>query len=227
LAIEPEDVCGAKAVLFDLDGVLVRSDRLHYLAWKAVADARNWFFDERMNELLRGVPRRESLEIILSRNGASLSEEEAGRVAEEKNGIFRDLIKELGEADLVPGAKELVEGVRRLGAKTAVCSSSRNAPAILERLDLTRLFDAALSAADVAKAKPDPEIFLKAAGKLGVKPAACVVVEDAQSGVDAALAAGMRCVGLSRETPLRGASMNIASFAGLSPESLLAAGRGR
>ncbi len=212
----------AKAVLFDLDGVLARSDRLHFLAWRKLSEARGWAFDERINELLRGVPRMESLRIILRHNGVELSEEEALKAAEEKNRIFRESIKTMGPKDLIPGAMDILRGVRALGARTAVCSSSRNAPEIVETLRLGPLLDAVISAKDVVKAKPDPEIFLAGAERLGVKPAACVVVEDAQSGVDAALAAGMRCVSYGPEGALKGATLNCGTFLGVKPERILA-----
>lgn len=220
MAIEP--VKKAKAVLFDLDGVLVRSDRLHFLAWKRVADARGWAFDEEVNNLLRGVPRMESLKIILRHNGVSLSDVDAEKAAAEKNLIFQESIKTLTSKDLVPGAVRLLEGVRRLGARTAVCSSSRNSPAIVETLKLTPLLDAVISARDVRKAKPDPEIFLAGAMRLGVAPALCVVVEDAQSGIDAALAAGMRCVSFGPAGSIKGATLNCESLLELDPETLLA-----
>lgn len=212
----------AKAVLFDLDGVLARSDRLHFLAWKSLADARGWAFDEKLNERLRGVPRMESLAIILRANGARLTPEEAAKAAEEKNEIFRASIKSMTRDDLIPGALELLRGVRGLGAKTAVCSSSRNAPEIIETLKLAPLLDAVVSAKDVVKAKPDPEIFLKGAFLLKAPPALCVVVEDAQSGVDAALAAGMRCVSYAPAGAVSGATRNCESLLDLPPETLLA-----
>ena len=212
----------AKAVLFDLDGVLVRSDRLHFLAWKQVSDAHGWLFDESVNNLLRGVPRMDSLKIILRHNKIEVSEIEAEKLAEEKNEIFKASLKSLSVLDFVPGALDLVRGARELGAKTAICSSSRNAPAIVKALDMEPLFEAVISAKDVSKAKPDPEIFLAGAKALGVKPKLCVVVEDAQSGIDAALAAGMRCVGFCPDGVLKGATLTTSKFLGFSPALLLA-----
>jgi beta-phosphoglucomutase len=205
-----------------MDGVLVRSDRLHFEAWKGVCSRRGWLFDEKLNDRLRGVPRLDSLRIILRHNGLAFSEDEELRLADEKNAIFKESLKTLSAADLIPGALALAEGVRSLGAKTAICSSSRNAPAIAATLRLEPFFDAIVSAQDVAKAKPDPELFLTAAKRLGVPPALCVVVEDAQSGVDASLAAGMRCVGYGQPGSLMGATLLSSSFEDLSPERLLA-----
>ena len=208
--------------MFDLDGVLVRSDRLHFLAWKKLSDSQGWAFDESLNERLRGVPRMESLQIILGHNKIELCENDAEKAAEEKNRIFRESIRTLSSKDLIPGALKLLRGVRALGAKTAVCSSSRNAPEVVETLSLGTLLDAVVSANDVRKAKPDPEIFIAGALRLGVRPDLCVVVEDAQSGIDAALAAGMRCVSFGPEGAIKGATLNCDSLLGLSPELLLA-----
>lgn len=211
----------AEAVLFDLDGVIVRTDRLHFAAWKRLCDSKGWRFDEDLNHRLRGVSRMESLETILSHNGVELPDSEKASLAEAKNRNYRDLIGSLSKADLVPGAVELVRNLRTLNVKTAVCSASRNAPDVVGVLDIGALFDAVLSGLDVKRAKPDPEIFLAAASRLGVLPGRCVVVEDAASGVQAALAAGMRCVGLGTHAGLAKAHLILSSLEGVDAASIV------
>ena len=219
--LQKSNAARAQAVLFDLDGVLVRTDRLHFQAWKRVCDSRGWRFDEQVNHLLRGVPRMDSLRIILRHNGAALPPEAETQAADEKNAFFRESLKTISKNDLIPGALELVQGVRALGAKTAICSSSRNASDIVKALGIAQLFDAITTANEVTKAKPAPEIFLVSAKLLGMPPELCVVVEDAQAGLDAARAAGMRCVGFGEPNVLKGATLLLQSFEGASPVMLL------
>ena len=211
----------AEAVLFDLDGVIVRTDKLHFQAWQAVSDAKEWDFDEELNDLLRGVPRMASLEIILAKNKVSLSDKEKELLAELKNLLYKDSLKTLKESDLIPGALELIRKLKAAGVKMAICSASRNAGEVVDQLKLRALFEAVITGNEVKNGKPDPEIFLLGAKLLGVAPEACVVVEDAQSGVQAALAAGMRCVGLGDETLLAGASPVLKTLEGVSLDAIL------
>jgi len=215
----------ATAALFDLDGVVVSTDRLHFQAWQAVCDAKEWSFDEETNDLLRGVPRMASLEIILARNKIELPQKEKELLAELKNLVYKDSLKTLKSSDIIPGALELIRKMKEAGAKTAICSSSRNAGEVLDQLSLRGLFEAVVTGNEVAKAKPDPEIFLLGARLLDVSPADCVVLEDAQSGVQAALAAGMRCVGLGDPKLLAGADLILESLLDCPAERALAAGR--
>ena len=177
-------------VIFDLDGVLCSTDRFHFEAWKQTAREVNAPFDERINQRLRGVSRMESLEIILGGSPLSLSEDEKLRLAEEKNERYRALLKNLTHSDLVPGAEETLAALRAAGVKLAVGSSSKNAVFILERLGARELFDAVCDGTMILRSKPDPEVFLLAASLLGLEPAECLVVEDAQSGILAAKAGG-------------------------------------
>ncbi len=213
----------AEAVLFDLDGVVVRTDKLHFQAWQAVCDAKEWDFDEKLNDLLRGVPRMASLELILQRNSVSIEDKEKELLTDLKNLLYKDSLKTLTDADLMPGALELIRKLKEAGAKLAICSSSRNAGMVLDHLKLRGLFEAVVTGNEVSKAKPDPEIFLLGAKLLGVAPEACVVVEDAQSGVQAALAAGMRCAGLGDEALLSGARPILKTLEGLGADELLLA----
>ncbi len=180
------------AVIYDLDGVLVSTDEYHFRAWKRLADDENIAFDRTINERLRGVSRMESLSIILERSKRSYSDEEKRSLAERKNGYYVESLGGLGPDAILPGATETVRALRLMGLRQAVASSSKNAPLILECTGLSSLFDAAVDGSMITRSKPDPEVFLKAAEALEVAPSACVVVEDAVSGVEAAVAAGMR-----------------------------------
>jgi len=185
-----------EAVIFDLDGVLVRTDGLHYLAWKQIADAEGIEFDERINDRLRGVSRMESLEIILERAHRPYSSAEKLAMADRKNAIYRNLLLGMGPDDVLPGAGEMLAALRARGTRIAVGSSSRNARTILERCSLANVFDAVVDGNDISRSKPDPEVFLTAAARLGIAPDRCLVVEDAMAGIEAARAAGMSFVGI-------------------------------
>ncbi|SHO49325.1 beta-phosphoglucomutase [Anaerocolumna xylanovorans] len=181
-----------KAVIFDLDGVICHTDRYHYLAWKQLADKIGIYFDESINNRLRGVSRMESLEIILEQwKGTSFTEEEKIGLAEEKNAIYKELLKQMTEKDLSIEVKDTLERLRKSGILLSIGSSSKNAGFILERIGLTGFFDAISDGNNITKSKPDPEVFLLAAQYLKTEPGDCLVVEDARAGIDAAAAAGM------------------------------------
>ncbi len=181
-----------KAFIFDLDGVIVFTDKFHYQAWKKMADRMGICFDETINNRLRGVSRMDSLEIILERyEGAPLSQPEKEALAEEKNESYRKLLATMTPADVTDQVRETLKELRGRGYKLAIGSSSKNARFILEKVELLDAFDAISDGNNIANSKPDPEVFLKAAEYLGEDPAACIVVEDAYAGVDAAKAGGM------------------------------------
>ena len=194
------------AVIFDLDGVLVTTDDYHYRAWKRMADEEGIPFDRNTNERLRGVSRMESLSIILEKAPLPYSTAEKTALAERKNAYYRESLAKLGPADILPEALETLDALKKRGIKVAVGSSSKNAAFILEKLGLEDRFDAVADGTDISKSKPDPEVFLVAAAKLKVAPADCVVVEDAEAGLEAARAAGMRCfaVGSAAKSPKAG-----------------------
>ena len=177
-------------VIFDLDGVIRFTDHYHYLAWKTVADKLGIYFDEVINNRLRGVSRMESLEIILEKYGKPLTEEEKTALAEEKNGVYKELLKNMTENDLSDEVRETLNALRSCGLKLAIGSSSKNTQFILERIGLKGFFDAVSDGNNIKNSKPDPEVFLKAADFIGEKPENCLVVEDAYAGVDAACAGG-------------------------------------
>ncbi|MBE6940861.1 MAG: beta-phosphoglucomutase [Ruminococcaceae bacterium] len=185
-----------KAALFDLDGVIVFTDKYHYLAWKRLADERGWEFDENVNNRLRGIPRLASLEEILKHNHLELPAEEKLALAEIKNGYYIELLSRINEGDIYPGAVDFIRALRQRGIRIALCSSSKNAQPVLDRLGLAELFDVIVTGHDICNAKPDPEIFLLAAKKLRMPAFHCVVFEDAKAGIQGALAAKMRTVGV-------------------------------
>ena len=181
-----------KAVLFDLDGVIVSTDGCHYRAWKRMADEEGIYFDEEINDRLRGVSRMASLEIVLERASRSYTEEERVALAASKNDYYRDLIRELTPSDILPGAMENLNELKENGILVAVGSSSKNTPLILRRIGLDAFFDAVSDGNNISRSKPDPEVFLKAAQMLGTDPADCLVVEDADAGIEAGRRGGMK-----------------------------------
>lgn len=185
-----------KAVIFDLDGVICFTDKYHYLAWKKMADSMGIYFDETINNRLRGVSRMESLEIILERCDKELSSDEKKALAEMKNKTYVELLGQMTEKDLSSEVKETLDTLREKGLKLAIGSSSKNAKFILERLGLKDYFDAISDGTNISKSKPDPEVFLKAAEFLHIAPADCLVVEDAKAGIEAAKAGGFDSAGL-------------------------------
>ena len=186
-----------RAFIFDLDGVLVFTDKYHYLAWKQVADELGIYFDEIINNRLRGVSRMESLEIILERyEGSPLSRSDKEKVAEKKNEIYRKSLTEMTPNDVTEETRNTLIELKNRGYKLAIGSSSKNAKFILERVGLTQYFDAISDGTNITKSKPDPEVYLKAAEFLGEDASECLVVEDAYSGIDAAKSAGMEAIGI-------------------------------
>jgi len=179
------------AVIFDLDGVIVSTDNLHFLAWKRLADEQGIPFTRHDNERLRGVSRMESLAIILERASKVYSGAEKIEMAERKNRYYRALLTSLTPSAILPGVLPLMDALRGAGFKMAIGSSSKNAGAILKAIGLDEAFDAVADGTHITRSKPDPEVFLIAAQALGSSPRKCLVVEDADAGVEAALAAGM------------------------------------
>lgn len=204
-----------QGIIFDLDGVLCSTDRYHYLAWKAVADRLGIYFDETINNRLRGVSRMESLDIILERSDRSFTPEEKLALAAEKNELYRSLLSRMTPADLSPEVKGTLDALRAKGLLLGVGSSSRNTRYILDRIGLGDYFDAISDGNNITRSKPDPEVFLKAAEYLGLAPMVCLVVEDAVSGLQAAAAAEMDCAAVGDAAAARLATYDLDSFADL------------
>ena len=194
--LEAEEV-KIKGLIFDLDGVLVFTDKFHYQAWKTMADELGVYFDETINHRLRGVSRMDSLEIILERyEGPDLSLREKEKLAEKKNEIYRTLLESMTPDDVTKEVRDTLTKLREKGYKLAIGSSSKNAKFILEKVELKDAFDAISDGNNITKSKPDPEVFLKAAEYLGLPPKACMVVEDAEAGIEAAKKGGMYAAGI-------------------------------
>lgn len=188
-----------KAALFDLDGVVVFTDKYHYLAWKQLTDENGWEFNKDVNQRLRGIPRIASLEEILKHNNIDLPYEEKERLANIKNEYYVKMLENLNANDIFTGAPEFIKALRERGIKISLCSSSKNAEFVLEKLKLASLFDTVVTGKDITNSKPDPEVFLKGAEKLDVSRFNCAVFEDAKVGIEAARKAGMKAVGVKNK----------------------------
>lgn len=197
------------AAIFDLDGVIVDTAKYHYLAWKKLANEIGTDLSIEDNERLKGVSRMDSLDIILSLGGLQFSEAEKVAMADKKNTWFVDYVNQMKPDEILPGAKSLLESCRVKGIKVALGSSSKNAKTVLNLLKIAELFDVIVDGTMIKKSKPDPEIFLLGASLLNVPADQCIVFEDAEAGVEAALAANMRCVGLGSPAQLGKANLVI------------------
>jgi beta-phosphoglucomutase len=204
-----------KAIIFDLDGVICHTDQYHYMAWKRVADDLGIYFDETINNRLRGVSRMESFEIILERYDGKMSEEDKIRYTAEKNEVYKTLLKNMSPADLDGEIKETLDALREKGIKLAIGSSSKNAKFILGQLGLGEYFDAVSDGNNITRSKPDPEVFVKAAQYVGERPEHCLVVEDAEAGLEAAIAGGMDCAAVGDAVSCGLATWNLNTFSDL------------
>ena len=214
-----------KAVIFDLDGVVVFTDKHHYHAWSRLATEQCWDFDPQVGDKLRGVSRRESLEVILRHNRLELPPSRKEELCDRKNRYYVESLSTINESDLYPGVIDFIGKLRSFGLKTGLASSSRNAMLVLEKLGIGGLFDAIVTGGDIVNTKPDPEIFLKTSQKLGIHYFCCVVFEDAPSGVEAALAAKMKCVGVGDRELLQAAPDVITDYRQVDCVALIETGR--
>lgn len=211
-----------KAVLFDLDGVIVDTAKYHYVAWKALADRLGIYFDEEINERLKGVSRMASLEIILERTDKEYSEAEKEAFATEKNDNYVGMVKQITPAEILPGVTDFLDALTEAGIRSSVCSASRSAGMIIDLLELNDFFDAVLGGSDVKKPKPDPEIFELARDRFGVCSAECLVVEDAYAGIEAAKNAKMKALGIGDERILSNADVVYPDMTGFQLEDVQA-----
>lgn len=208
--------------IFDLDGVIVDTAKYHYLAWKRLADELDIDFTEHDNELLKGVSRVESLKIILSLGKRTISEAQFNQSLTQKNQWYLDYINKIGCEEILPGVEGFIGQLKSSEKSIALGSASKNAGLILERIGLADAFDSVIDGNSVSNAKPDPEVFLRAANNINVDPGCCVVFEDAAAGVKAAKNAGMYCVGVGEEKNLPGADLYIKDFTTINLDQLLA-----
>jgi beta-phosphoglucomutase len=184
------------ACIFDLDGVIVDTARYHFLAWKRLTDQLGIHFTEEDNERLKGVSRMASLEIILGIGNRKADERQKQEYAALKNSWYIDYISKMTPDEVLPGCLSFIRELRNANIRVAIGSASKNTPMILERVGIRELFDAIADGNNVTEAKPNPEVFIKAAEMVGINPGKCVVFEDAVAGVQAALNAGMMCIGV-------------------------------
>ena len=183
-----------KGVIFDLDGVIVNTAKFHYLGWKKLADGLGIPFDEAKNEKLKGVNRRDSLIALL---GYTPDEKRIAEYCDRKNGYYLEYVKNIDRGEILPGALEIIKAIKKDGSwKQALASSSKNARLVLKKLDIDGYFDAIVDGTETERAKPDPELFLKAASIMGLSADEVVVVEDAESGIEAAKRGKMLAIGL-------------------------------
>ena len=189
--------------IFDLDGVITDTAEFHYLAWKHLADAENLKFDKGMNEDLKGVSRIDSLKVILERNDRIISDERMQELAESKNNYYVELIKTISPKDILPGITEILNILKGKRIKIALGSASKNATTVLDGLQITEYFDFIGDGNSVKNSKPAPDLFLHVAEKLNVSPENCIVVEDAEAGVEAGKSAGMTVVGIGTKEKMQ------------------------
>lgn len=207
--------------IFDLDGVLTDTAEYHYRGWKRLAGEEGLPFTREDNEQLRGIPRRESLLLILK--DRIYPEEKILEMMERKNNYYLEFIHEVSPNDLLPGARELLQEIRQAGLKAALGSASKNASDVIKRLGITDLLDAISDGNSVQRQKPAPDLFLHAAKQLGLQPHECVVVEDASAGIDAGRAARMLTVGLGPSERVGHADLILPNLKGVTLEDILKA----
>lgn len=195
-----------KACLFDLDGVIVDTAKYHFKAWKQLANQLEIDFTEEENEKLKGVSRMESLQLILNWGGIQKSDQEMLKLATLKNDWYVAMIAEMKANEILPGAVDLLKELRAHHIKIGLGSASKNSITILQKINLLTAFDVIIDGTKVAKSKPNPEVFLKGAEALGVKAENCIVFEDAEAGVEAAINAQMRVVGIGSKEVLHQAN---------------------
>jgi beta-phosphoglucomutase len=218
VSIVQNQITAITGVIFDLDGVIVDTAHYHYLAWKKLAGELGINLTLEDNERLKGVSRMRSLEIILEIGGITLTPNEFEKLANKKNTWFVDFIERMNPDEIFPGVKKLIESLRNKGIRIALASSSKNAAIVLNILKIHSLFDTIVDGTMITHSKPDPEIFLLAAKRLNIVPEQCLVFEDAEAGVEAALRAGMRCVGVGKSEQLGMANIVIARTGDFSVE---------
>jgi beta-phosphoglucomutase len=209
-----------QACLFDLDGVIVDTAKYHYLAWRKLANQLGFDLTLEENELLKGISRMESLDIVLEIGGVKLNEEEKLKLAAEKNVQYLELCKQITPDDALPGVKGFLNELKADSIKIGLGSASKNARTILTNLDMLSYFETIVDGNRVTKGKPDPQVFLMGAEDLGIAPEHCVVFEDAVAGIQSAKAAGMIGIGVGQKSVLTQADIVIPGFEGTTVKDL-------
>jgi len=201
-----------KGFIFDLDGVIVDTAKYHFLAWKKLANELGFEFTEEQNELFKGVSRKRCLEILLDIGAVEATQYQFENWMVEKNEDYLEYIKKMDETEILPDVKKVLSFLKKNKIPIALGSASKNAQPILEKVGLLSYFDVIVDGNNVTKAKPDPEVFILAAGKLGVSSEDCVVFEDAVAGIEAANRANMTSIGIGNENILSEANYNFEDF---------------
>lgn len=210
-----------KGFIFDLDGVIVDTARYHFLAWQRLAAELDISFSEKENEQLKGIGRRESLELILQWGQKEISEERKLELMQRKNEWYLEYVETMGSDEALPGAKEFIDRALNLNLKIALGSASKNALIILEKLQITNKFSAIIDGTKTTRSKPDPQVFTLGAEEIDLKPEELVVFEDSQAGVDAAKSGGFRTVGIGNKKVLGKAEIVIAGLDKITPAEII------
>lgn len=210
-----------QAFILDLDGVLTNTAEYHFQAWLRLAKEEQVSFDREINEKLRGVSRRRSLEILLGNALPRYSEDQIQAMMARKNTYYQEMLQKITSDDFLPGARQLLDDLRAQGLRIAIGSASKNTRLVLERLGILKAFDGIADGNSVTRSKPAPDIFLHAAKLLNTPPAQCVVVEDAESGIAAALAAKMFAVGIGPAARVGAAHLRYPDTAALDLEEII------
>jgi beta-phosphoglucomutase len=197
------------ACIFDLDGVICDTAKYHFKSWENIAGKLGIQFNIEMNEALKGVSRVESLKLLLKWGNMPVSESRFNELLGKKNEHYIELISQMSPDEIFPGVLEFIHQLKESGVLIALGSASKNAGIVLKKLNITQLFDVIVDGRDVTESKPSPEVFLLAASKLGVSPEKCFVFEDALAGIQAAIAAGMRVIGIGDPGILNGADFHL------------------
>ncbi len=209
-----------KACIFDLDGVIVDTAKYHFIAWRRLANTLGFDFSEAENEQLKGISRMESLDIILSWGGIALPQAEKEALAAQKNEWYKELIQHMQPDEILPGVIAFLKDLEKRGIRIALGSASKNAEEVIHSVGLSETFDVIVDGRQTTRSKPDPEVFLLAAKALGFSPAECIVFEDAESGIAAALQGGFLAVGVGSSEVLGKAHAVIPGFAGLTLDTI-------
>lgn len=207
-----------KGFIFDLDGVIVDTAKYHYRAWKKLADQLGFKFTHKHNELLKGVSRKRSLDILLAIGKISASNEQKEYWMDAKNNEYLKSIRKMTAEEILPDVPKVLDFLNTKKQGIALGSASKNATEILTRVGLLNEFEVLIDGNQVTKAKPDPEVFLKGAEKMGLKPENCIVFEDAEAGIKAAKAAGMTAIGIGTSDNLPGADFVFKDFTKISTD---------
>ncbi len=210
----------AFGVIFDLDGVIVSTDKYHRQAWQRLADELGIPFTEAQAQATRGVDRMASLAVVLGAHAAEFSDEQKVALAEKKNAVYKELVRQISPADALPGVSTLIPALKARGIPRAIGSASKNAKPVLESLGIAGMFDAIVTGFDFVHGKPAPDVFLVAAERLGLPPSRCVVFEDAAAGIQAAHAGGMKAVGVGDPDIVKGCDRFARTLADIAVEQV-------